>query len=49
LEPNVNDIVNAFLLVYMGLFPIMTEVAISVVWMLLFLAWEVLGLPYGPT
>jgi aminobenzoyl-glutamate transport protein len=22
--------------------------AISVVWMLLFLAWEMLGLPYGP-
>jgi p-aminobenzoyl-glutamate transporter AbgT len=24
------------------------EVAISIVWSLLFLAWELLGLPYGP-
>jgi p-aminobenzoyl-glutamate transporter AbgT len=24
------------------------EVAVSVVWILLFLAWHLLGLPYGP-
>jgi len=23
-------------------------VAVSIVWILLFLAWEMLGLPYGP-
>jgi hypothetical protein len=35
-------------LVFSGAVMLPCGVAISVVWILLFLAWEIFGLPYGP-